>query len=352
MRISFAVKLLSAAAALALLAGCSDGSAIAPTSSTMQGHHFLAMSGRVPSVVNPVEMLKLRQVGTPNHRASFNACPASGPIVYVSDSATYTINIYKVPFAGQGPCGQLTASSGLINPQGMIVRHNDLFVANSGAKDVVAFHRGGTTPYMTYADPSCDGEFPVDVTVSNDDFVFATNIYGGGCHGSISIWQKQSGALVGNIPNQAGAYSYFLTIQKDGTLYYDDNSPGLYKGSCAGGTCGSFKNTGAKFTFPGGLRSVDDEDVVLADQGGPPPNGDLLTFEPPDFSNPAFCLPGAGDPITFDINHRQRRVFIADPERVEALELSYPDCKLIGTVPGNSSGLVIGVAKDQPESLR
>ena len=133
MRIPVPVKVLSAAAALALLAGCSNASAVTPTSSKIQSHTYLPMSGRIPSVVNPVEMLKLRPSGTPNHKASFYACPATGPILYVSDFNNSSINIYKVPFTGHGPCGQLTTASGLVNPQGLIVRHGDLFVANTGA---------------------------------------------------------------------------------------------------------------------------------------------------------------------------------------------------------------------------
>jgi hypothetical protein len=343
------IRALGAAAALVILAGCSNGSTIAPTSSPIQNHHFQVMSGRVPSVLNPVGMLKLRPMVTPDHTASFDACPAVGPILYMSDFNTSTINIYKVPFTGHGPCGHLKA---VINPQGMIVRHNDLFVANTGAMDVVAFHRGATKPYITYTDPGCGGQFPADVTVSNDNFVFATNLFGiNSCAGSISIWQKQTGALVGNIPNQASVSSYFLTIQKDGTLFYDDNSTGLYKGSCAGGACGSFTNTGATFAFPGGLRSADGEDVVLDDQsasGG----GALFTFEPPDFSNPAVCTLGGQDPVSFDINHNQKHVFVADAGLDEISEFTYPGCKPIGSIPGNNSGLPIGIAKDFPETLQ
>jgi hypothetical protein len=350
MRMTISFAALSAVASLALLAGCSYGSAIATTASTVQGHGFPAMSGRIPSVVNPAEMLKLRQTGAPNHKASFYACPATGPIVYMSDFDNNSINIYAVPLRGHGPCGQLTASSGLSNPEGLIVRHHDLFVANTGAMDVVAFHRGATKPYITYTDPGCSGQFAVDVTVSNDNFVFATNIFGGTCAGSISIWQKQSGALVSNIPNQAGAGSYFLTIQKNGTLYYDDNSFALYVGNCAGGACGTFTNVGAIFAFPGGIRSVDDEDVVLDDQsaqGG----GALLTYEPPNFTNPTVCTLGGIEPVSFDINRPQRRAFVADAALNELLEFSYPGCKQIAAIQGNTSGLPIGVAKDYPETL-
>src|ERR1700682_5699754 len=123
MRIPTPIQALSAAAALALLAGCSSGSSIAPSaSSSIQSHHFVNMSGRVPTVLNPVGMLKLRNLGgaQPNHKASYNACPASGTLTYMSDFNTSTINIYKggnlTPLS---LCGQLT---GLANPQGMIVK--------------------------------------------------------------------------------------------------------------------------------------------------------------------------------------------------------------------------------------
>ena len=190
----------------------------------------------------------------------------------------------------------------------------------------------------------------MDVTVSSDNFVFATNLFGTSCAGSIAIWQKQSGTLVSNIPNQAGANSYFLTIQKNGPLYYDDNTFALYVANFAGGACGSFSTVGTVFAFPAGLRSADGEDVVGLDQsaqGG----GALLTFEPPNFTNPTICTIGGTDPVSFDINHRQQRVFVADAGLNALLELSYPGCQPITTVQGNPSGLPIGVAKDAPETL-
>ena len=347
MHIATSVKLLSAAATLALLAGCSSGSAIAPASSTAQSHYVHAMNGRIPIALNPVGMLKLRQLSIQNHKASFNTCPAAGPIVYFSDFNDSVIDIFKVPFAGQAPCGQFT---GLINPQGMIVRRHVLYVANTGAGTVVAFHRGATSPFKTYTDPNCSGQFPLDVTVSLDGYIYATNIFGGSCNGSISSWKKD-GTFIGNIPNQAGANSYYLTIQKDGTLYYDDNTFALYKASCSAGTCGSFSNTGAVFNFPGGLRSADDEDVVLDDQSAPG-GGSLTTYEPPNFTSGDTCSVGGSDPVTFDINHKQHHAFIADAGLNEGIELTYPSCALIGTVPGNSAGLPIGMAKDFPETLK
>jgi hypothetical protein len=294
-------------------------------------------------------MLRLLQVGTPNHKAGFNACPASGPIVYVSDAQSATINIYKVPFAGQGPCGQLTAASGLASPQGMIVRRHVLYVANTGGlmfllsteelrrriclcrphlQRRISIRRYGLQRWLRVRRQRHRRRSPrVDLDLA-----------------------KQSGVLSRQYSKPAPRQVPFLTIQKDGTLYYDDDTFGLYKASCAGGTCGPFSNVGASFKCPGGLRSADGEDVVLDDQGAPG-GGALLTYEPPDFSNPGVCTLGGSDPVSFDINRREHHVFVADGGLNEALEYSYPDCKLIGTVPGNSGGVLIDIAKDYPETL-
>jgi len=353
MRIPTPIQALSAAAALALLAGCSSGSAIAPSGSTMQSHHVVMNSGRVPSVLNPVGMLRLHNLsGAPqSKRAAFNACPAAGTITYMSDFNLSQIYIYKggnaTPLV---ECGLIT---GVINPQGMIVKAGNLYVANTGAGTVVAFHRGATTPFITYTDPTCSGQFPVDVTVSGDNFVFATNIFGGACAGSISIFKK-AGAYVSTIANGNGANDYFLTIQKDGTLYTDDNTFALYKAACAGGACGAFSNTGATMNFPGGLRSADGEDPVLDDQSGAG-GGNLYTYEPPSFTNNTNCPVGGVDPVSFDINHSQHHAFFADAGLNQLTELKYTAstgaCSPKGSIPGHSSGLPIGAATDRAEAL-
>jgi hypothetical protein len=354
MRIPTPIQALSAAAALALLAGCSSGSAIAPTSNTLQGHHVVMNSGRVPSVLNPVGMLKLRNLGgfQPNHKASYDSCPASGTIIYMSDFNTSTINIYKggntTPLV---LCGQITGS--VVNPQGMIVKAGNLYVANTGGFDVEGFHRGATTPFITYTDPTCSGQFPVDVTVSSDNFVFATNIFGGACAGSISIFHK-SGAYVSTIANPSGFNDYFLTIQNNGQLYTDDNSLSLNTASCPGGACGAFSNTGAVMNFPGGVRSEDGEDVVLDDQSGTG-GGTVTTYEPPTFSSGGVCTVGGSDPVTFDVNHSQHHMFLADAGLNQLTELKYTNttgaCAPKFTAPGNTSGLPIGAAVDRAESL-
>ena len=357
MRIPTPIQALSAAAALALLAGCSSGSAVAPSMSTTQSHHSVQMlSGRVPSVLNPVGMLRLHNLGgfQPDHKASWNACPAAGTIIYMSDFNTSDVNIYKG--GNTSPlvlCGQLT---GFTNPQGLMVKAGNLYVSNTDAENVEAFHRGSTSPFKTYTDTSCSGEFPADVTVSSDNVVYATNIISGACAGSISAWNKTSGNLIANIPNPNGANSYFLTIQNNGQLYFDDNTFGLYTAMCTGGSCGTFANVGATMNFPGGLRSEDGEDVALDDQSGPG-GGNLYTYEPPTFNvNNTNCPVNGVDPVSFDVNHSQHHAFFADAGLNQLTELKYTNttgaCAAKGTVAGNQSGLPIGVGVDRAEVLK
>jgi hypothetical protein len=335
----------SVVAAFALLAGCSGAPVVAPSSVAPQGHIYSAM-GQLPGVLNPIGMLRMN-LNTGQHFEAFNHCPAAGPIAYMSDFNNSVINIYKVPFAGQRPCGQLT--SGVVHPQGLLVKRDthELYVANWGRHDIVVFRRGAMSPFKTYIDPS--GQKTIDVAVAKDGTVIATNF--DGIHtsvGSISTWHKD-GTFVGNFPNPNGDHDFFLTVQKDGTVYWDDRT-NLWVGSCPAGACGTFTATGASFIFPGGLRSADGEDVVLQDQssGG---GGYALTFEPPDFGSPTSCNLGAYDPVGFDINRLQHHYFYADASFNDAVEVDYPTCTRVGSVPGNAGGLPVGLAKDYPEPL-
>jgi hypothetical protein len=302
--------------------------------------------GQLPVILNPLGMLKMN-LNTGYHFEAFNHCPTAGPIAYMSDFNNSVINVYKVPFAGQAPCGRITG--GVFHPQGLFVKENthELYVANWGDRDIIVFRRGAMSPFKTYIDPS--GEMTVDVTVAKDGTVIATNFDSiSNSIGSISTWHK-NGSFVGNFSNPNGDHDFFLTVQKDGTVYWDDSTT-LWVGKCPAGACGTFAATGASFRAAGGLRSVDGEDVVLQDQsnGG---GGFALTFEPPNFGSPTSCNLGAYDPVGFDINRRQHHYFYADASFGDAVEVDYPTCTRVGSVPGNPGGLPVGLAKDYPESL-
>ena len=354
MRIPTPIQALSAAAALALLAGCSSGSAVAPSmhNAPIQTHHVLPMNGHVPSVVGMASLIKGT---TPRPGAGFNSCPATGTIEYMSDFGNSAIYIYSGNWSGQQPCGIMTnATSGLVNPQGMTVHAGDLYVANTGLQNVLVFHRGATTAYKTCTDTTNGGNYAVDVTVARDKTIIATDIFDGNGVGSISTW-KYNCAFVNSYQNPTGNLDYFLTVQRNGAVFFDGSEGTVRTASCPGGTCGTFNVvSGISYGFPGGLRSSGtagnfDNHLLLDDQsysgGGSAldqflPTGSVIPWNP------------SSDVVSFDINHTNHHVYGADAGLNEGIEMTYPGGVLKGTVPGQGgSPTLIGVAIDRPGAL-
>jgi hypothetical protein len=319
----FSLRAVIAIAALTILAGCSGGgsASIAPQTASLErdARHF----------------------------TSFDACPATGPIKYVSDFNNNLVDIFVGKFAGQPPCGQITSQ--LQSPWGIYVEpgSHDLYVANYLAHDVVVFHRGQTTPYNTYTDPGFQD--PVDVAVAKDGTVIATNQtrphYP--TRGSISTWTggPNGGTYVGNFMMTVGSEGQYLTVQRNGTVYFDDlvgqtNIGALWFVSCPAGACGpQTQVAGVSFNSPGGLASDDTEDL-LAINGF----GSAETFELPNPNPKTFPLNGA--PVAMAINALDHHWFVTDANNDDAAEYSYPGGKLVGTVPGNAGGGLFGIAVD------
>jgi hypothetical protein len=334
-------------AATAFLAGCSglSSSSIAPKPLSPQGGvHSLA--GGMSSAVGPLGLFRSKR-NTTDHFKSFSLCPAKGRIVYVSDGTNSVINIYTLPFAGQAPCGQLTTL--LLNtPFGLYVKPgtHDLYVAN--ASNVLVFHRGQVTPYNTYTDPS--GQVPNDVTVAKDGTVIVSNLgqFGGPEKGSISTWiaGPNGGTFVGNFPMTNDIQGGFITVQNNGTIYFDDQDATTRHGavwsvSCPAGVCGTqTRLAGVSLGAPGGLGSDNTEDLLVTDSQP----GKAETFELPNPNPKAFPLNG----IVFGmaINRVDRVWFVADALNNNAAAYSYPSGKLLGTVPGNPGGNFDGIAID------
>jgi hypothetical protein len=92
---------------------------------------------------------------------------ADSALVYVSDHTNNLIDVFNV-----GGTLQYTITSGLSAPVGLFVdaSHN-LWVANPGAKNVLEFPRGATTPSQTLS----DSNMPNDVTVCGNGTVFVSD---------------------------------------------------------------------------------------------------------------------------------------------------------------------------------
>ena len=320
MRIVTPLRVLSAAAAIALFAGC---------------------SGRTSLAVSPIAELSL-YVRTGTHIIGHYACPAMGSIVYVSDATNSIINAYTGEFAGQAPCGQIFSRS-LGRPIGLYVQSasHDLYVANEFGHDILVFQRGQTTAYNSYVDPT--GQFPVDVTVAGDGTVIAVD---SDCNILTWIGGPSGGRFVGSFPITNCALGSFVSVNNSGTVYFDDFvgsklHGALGKLSCPAGACGpQTQIKGVSLHSPQGLAFDALGDLLLTDAHA----GSADTFELPNPKPSAFPL--AGKPQGMAINARNNCWFIADGNR-GAAEYLYPSGVLVGTVPVNpSNGDAAGIAID------
>lgn len=316
------IQLLFAAAATAVFAGCSGGgsSAIAPL---------------------PAAPASAR------HLASFYSCPASGSLKYVSDLFYNVVDVYVGNFTGQAPCGQITSSS-LQGPQGLYVQTatHDLYVANH--HNVLAFHRGQPEPYNTYTDPS--GQNPINVTVSGDGTVLATNYtnLNQSEAGSISTWiaGPNGGTFVGNFPETNSEQGASIAVKKNGTVYFSDVDRAMLQGflwtvACPAGACGvQTQVAGVDLKFPGGMALDDTGDLLMTDAMAVTAD----TFELPNPQPSTFPL--IGFPAALAISKNNGHIFVVDGYRNRVEEFSYPIGSLIGTVNGSQNSILTGVAVD------
>jgi hypothetical protein len=317
MRILTSLQAFGAAATIASLVGCSGGSAIAPNPAS-------------PQSIN---------ARTPHHFESFYACPATGPIKYVSDPRNNVINIYVGKFAGQSPCGQI-ASSKFNGPAGLHVKvgTHDLYVANISFHNILVFHRGQMNPYNTYTDPSAQ-VYPLDVTVATDGTVIAVDTF------TIATWigGPNGGTFVGVFPAIGDLFS--VAAQRNGTVYFDGqlrhrHGSAIWSASCPAGACGpQTKVITLSSTQPGGMAIDATGDLLMNDT-----HGSLAdTFELPNKNPRTFPLMLGATGMA--INPLDHHWFTANQAN-GAFEYSYPSGKLIGAVPANFGGFFQGIAVD------
>ena len=335
MRNSDSLSVLTAVTAFALLAGCSGSgtSAIAPKSAAPSGHaQIIAQSVR-----------------NPQPHVGYDSCPANGQIEYAADTLHAVINVYAGNFAGQPPCGKITA--GLLQPLGLHVdvATHDLYVANSGDSNILVFHRGQTASYNAYVDQT-GHQMPIDVTLTPDGTLIASNLgqWTGPELGSISTWiaGPNGGTFVGNFPMTNDAQGGFIAAKSNGTIYFNDidsttNRGALWSLKCPAGACGTQTQVaGVSFLEPAGMAIDSTGDLLVTDTSG---LGE--TFELPNPHPKKFPL--FGFPYGVAINQSGHHIFIADWSGPRVQEYAYPSGTFIGAVKGAQYGWLRGVAVDQ-----
>jgi len=329
-----------------VISACSGGSlAIEPHWTSPQSGAHLS-SGGVQGALSPFGLLNINRYG--HQLKSFYACPAMGPIKYLSDSSHPYIFVYAGKFAGQTWCG-LIMSASLNEPGGLYVKTttHDLYVANWGFNKILVFHRGQTEPYNVYTDPTLQN--PIGVTTANDGTVIASNAYQPNHteNGSISTWIEgpNGGTFVGNFSMTNDSEGYFVTVQKNGKVYYDDvdlsGSGALWSLSCPAGHCGiQTQVAGVSLKIPRGLASDGAEDLIVIDTEP----GRAETFELPN-PNPVI-FPLAGFPDGVAINELDHHLFVADSFNQVGAEYLYPSGVLVGTVQCGTACVPFGIAVD------
>jgi len=223
-----------------MLVGCDGGSAQSPLTA-------------FPRSVLPAFASGIRPMH-PDHRRSWMATDAkSTDLLYISDAESGDLYVYSYPQAKLK--GALT---GLDGPEGECVDNaGNVFVANTGATEILEYAHGGTTPIATFGD---SGYYPVgcaiDPTTGN---LAITNI----CREEYGQCVADGDLLIYAGKHAPKTYSdsliaeyYFCGYDDSGNLYID----GLYNSDFAFAELPHHKSTFTNITLntfvyqPGGVQ--------------------------------------------------------------------------------------------------
>lgn len=254
--------------AASLLSAC-QGGAGAPFglgSSAISGPSQLGRAGAVASVA----------LRAPGHAASASRAKSwmlpeakKKELLYVSDPIDWDVAVFDYRTGKQ--VGLL--STDLDHPQGMCVdAQGNVWIANSGAYDMVKYAHGGTAPIATLDDNSFE---PVSCSVNptNGDLAVGNILYfREGIEGNITIFKGASGT--GTLYGDNALYSYYFVGYDDkGNLFFDGTNaqPGAngkfeYAVLPRGGSdAQSIALTGGSVSFPGNVQ-WDGQEMTVGDQ--------------------------------------------------------------------------------------
>jgi hypothetical protein len=326
------------AASIALLGGCTDSgtSAFAPLRQPGAASQSIVRN-HVP-VRLPQSVLESIHPGAPYHGKSF-AHPTAGTLVYACD---YLANACEwFPEGSNTVAGTI---GGLTGPQGIAVGaglNTDVYVANTGASDVLVYPLGSSMLKSTLVDTNA---FPVDVAVAKNGTAYVANIFDTSFNaGDIAVFKPGSTTITRRIkdPNFNAVISDTIDEHNDLVVCYATaNSTGACDEFPGGRGPGTTIVTG--LTFAGGTAFDSAEDLVVTNQ-----IGQIFVYGPDDG---ALCntIASTGSALAFD--KPQRDLFVANPGADQISEETYSGCTGGGKVEFNytagTSGSLAGVAVD------
>ncbi len=140
----------------------------------------------------------------------------SGDLLYVSDTITNELYVFAYPRGT--PKGAIT---GLLDPAGECVdKSGNVFVANTGASNVLEFARGGTTPIATLDDA---GYFPVGCSIDPVTGNLAVTNFPAtsSAQGNVVIYKHAQGKPKGHYRSSVMSQMLLCSYDDAGNLFLD-----------------------------------------------------------------------------------------------------------------------------------
>lgn len=244
--------------------------------------------------------------------------------------------------------GQIT---GLTYPQGLGVdRSGNVWVANTGASNVLVFAKGGTSVIKTLDDP---GQFPVDVAIDSDGTAYVANISTTSyTSGSVSVYAPGATSPTRALtdPNFGQVISVAVDENHRVIVCYD----GVNAGQCDEfpKAQGSGITKIAGLFFAGGVAFDAAEDVVVSDQ-----TRAFDVYDPPSFAQCATTPELVNEEVMLALSSTNQRLIASDVSQGTVDQFSYGSCSGgVGASTyvypvGTASDMVIGTGFDPPTTL-
>jgi hypothetical protein len=203
---TIAKSIIGFAAGAVVLGGCSGATSFNP--STVAASSTAYSSTELGA--NPLAKI-FPMTSQPSRARAWNrARPEAAMYIYSCQPYSYTCNIYD---QSGNIDGQLTASSGLDQPGGIVTdRKGNWFIANSGASDVLVFAPGATQAFATLGD---SGATPIDVAVSKS-LVAASSF----SPASVAIYEGTATEPSYTLTDSNALYGFGVAIDKSGNCFW------------------------------------------------------------------------------------------------------------------------------------
>jgi hypothetical protein len=295
----------TAAAVVALLAGCSGASQLAPSPS---GAQPAGQPNSVRGVKQPLgasalsaskfAALRAKHMKVP-HVAAVNKARANwGHALFVSD---YIGNVVQ-EFQPNKQGAVIATISDVVGPQGMASdRHGNLYVTSQGTSAVNVYTPGMYTASKVLNEGN--SQAPAYVAVCPNGTVYVSNTYAnnGYQNGSVQIFAPGATSPTGSIPDSNIFFSFGVACDAANNVWYDyldtNFSTAVAEYVPTTGTITQFGSLGIQ--FPGGIRSFGNGQLSINDQSNSQFDGTVDVFDSSNMAaGPTSIITGFADPVS------------------------------------------------------